>query len=142
MNPPRTRSRDGAYHTLSRRRKLDRKGEAAQTGSGAANDGGLTGRRVQRFVGSPTLVALNAGSFARKLDRQDPGKVLYEALASLREAHGPTILAPRAFEVTDWRFDPLSRGSCSSIVRGGNPDDRTILSALVGGRVLFADEAS
>jgi polyamine oxidase len=97
---------------------------------------------LQRFVGAPTLVALNAGSFARRLDREHPRTARDEALAILRQAYGAKIPAPTAYGVTNWKADPFSLGSYSSIVRGGKPDDRSILAAPVGGRILFAGEAT
>ena len=60
----------------------------------------------------------------------------------LRQAYGPGIPAPTAYRVTNWRADPYSLGSYSSIVRGTGPDDRSLLAAPVGGRVLFAGEAT
>ncbi len=97
---------------------------------------------LQRFIGAPTLVALNAGSFARRLDRRHPATVRDQALAILRQAYGPGIPAPTAYRVTNWKADPYSLGSYSSIVRGGEPDDRSLLAAPVGGRILFAGEAT
>ncbi len=97
---------------------------------------------LQRFIGAPTLVALNAGSFARRLDREHPRAVRDETLAVLRQAYGPGIPAPTAYRVTNWRADPYSLGSYSSIVRGGGPDDRSLLAGPIGGRVLFAGEAT
>ena len=76
---------------------------------------------LQRFIGAPTLVALNAGSFARRLDREHPRAVRDETLAVLRQAYGPGIPAPTAYRVTNWRADPYSLGSYSSIVRGTGP---------------------
>jgi polyamine oxidase len=97
---------------------------------------------LQRVIGAPTLVALNAGSFARRLDREHPRTVRDEALAVLRQAYGAQIPAPVAYRVTNWKRDPFSLGSYSSIVRGGKPDDRSLLAAPVGGRVLFGGEAT
>jgi monoamine oxidase len=44
--------------------------------------------------------------------------------------------------VTRWQHDPFTRGSYTSILTGGTADDLDVLAAPVGGRVLFAGEAT
>jgi len=98
---------------------------------------------LQHFAGAPALIALNAGAFARKIARgMTPRQARDRMMAMLRHAYGTSIPEPTDFAVTGWYTDRHSRGAYSASIFGTRPDDRTHLAAPVGGRVLFAGEAT
>lgn len=97
---------------------------------------------LQRFVGKPTLVAFNAGAMARSLDGKKPQQVREEAMDVLRQVYGRRALKPEEVAVTNWLNDPFSRGSYSATVMKTKGDDRALLADPVGGRILFAGEAT
>jgi len=97
---------------------------------------------LQKFIGSPTLVALNSGSFAVGLDRQHPARVRDALLGTLSAAYGRNIPKPLAYGVSNWHSDPFARGAYSAVTMKTGPDDRQLLAAPADGRILFAGEAT
>lgn len=63
-------------------------------------------------------------------------------LAILTEIFGAAPPPPTAVRTTRWLSDPFSLGSYSHIPVGASPSDMDALAAPVGGRVLFAGEAT
>jgi polyamine oxidase len=60
----------------------------------------------------------------------------------LRKAQGGPIPDPTDVVVTRWGKDRFSRGSYSFVPVGARTGDQDVLTAPVGGRLLFAGEAS
>jgi polyamine oxidase len=91
----------------------------------------------------PALVAFYGGPFAVSLRALDAEARLAYTLDRLHVImNGRTIPRPRAWQATDWLNDPFSRGSYSAMRVGATPDDMDTIAAPVGGRVLFAGEAT
>jgi monoamine oxidase len=98
---------------------------------------------LQHFAGAPALIGLNAGAFAREIARgMSTRQARDRMMAMLRRAYGTDVPDPTDFAVTGWYADRHSRGAYSATILGTRPDDRTHLAAPVGGRVLFAGEAT
>ncbi len=93
-------------------------------------------------TGAPTLVGFYYGGAARALqeDEDDEG-ILALARDALEEVMGP-IPEPVASTATRWWTDPWARGSYSFETVPMLVDDRDTLAEPVGGRVLFAGEAT
>ncbi len=79
---------------------------------------------------------------ARSLDGKKPQQVREEAMDVLRQVYGRRALKPEEVAVTNWLNDPFSRGSYSATVMKTKGDDRALLADPVGGRILFAGEAT
>src|SRR6185503_2756709 len=60
----------------------------------------------------------------------------------VRDMFGDAAPKPRRVERTRWGSDPFSRGSYAYIAVGSTPADIETLAAPVGGRLLFAGEAT
>jgi monoamine oxidase len=72
----------------------------------------------------------------------DPSDAMGIARARLGEIVGRRVPQPRAFAATHWSRDPFTLGAYSSMLVGGTLDDFDTMAAPVGGRVLFAGEAT
>ena len=90
----------------------------------------------------PILVAFNTGRHAIALDRLDEDEIRSLMLRVLREVQGGPIPNPTEVFITGWGKDPFSHGSYSYLQIGSSPADQDALAAPVGGRLLFAGEAS
>jgi len=91
----------------------------------------------------PVLVAFYGGPFAEGLRALDGDARLALTLDRLKVIMGGrSIPRPRAVATTDWLNDRFSRGSYSAMRVGATPDDMDTIAAPVGGRVLFAGEAT
>lgn len=97
---------------------------------------------LNRISGVPGLVAFCGGPFAHRLGGLSEEQALELTLTRLREILGRGVPRPEAFAVTGWQHDRFSRGSYSTTLVGGSADDRDALAEPVGGRVLFAGEAT
>jgi polyamine oxidase len=97
---------------------------------------------LQRIAGLPTLVAFCSGHFARDTYRLPNGRIIAEALAVLERMLGRPLPPPVASKVTAWEHDPFTRGAYTSIPVGATLDSCDELARPVGGRLLFAGEAS
>jgi polyamine oxidase len=97
---------------------------------------------MQRTHRVPALVAFNGGPFARGLHRMTPDQRLASALTQLTEILGRPVPQPLAWTATDWMGDPYACGSYSAMLTGRTPADLEKLAAPVGGRLLFAGEAT
>jgi monoamine oxidase len=92
---------------------------------------------------APTLVLVHGGARVREhLDEVDDASLVAEALALLADLFDRDVPTPLASHVTRWRSDPHTRGSYSFPALGQSLDDFDILAEPVGGRVLFAGEAT
>jgi polyamine oxidase len=96
----------------------------------------------QKLSGFPALTAIAAGRYARTIQSLDDRERTAAILAILDRIFGRRVPRPVAVAVSDWRNDPYARGSYSYIHRGRTTDDLAALAEPVGGRVLFAGEAS
>jgi len=90
----------------------------------------------------PVLVAFNTGRHARALDGRRVDEIRSHMLHVLRAVQGGPIPDPTNVVITRWGSDPFSHGSYSYIQIGSTPADQAALAAPVGGRLLFAGEAT
>ena len=97
---------------------------------------------LNEISGAPGLVALGGGRCARQLYALRPGERLALALARLKEILGRDVPQPAAWKSTDWHHSRFTRGAYSTIPVGSTLADLDVLAQPVGGRVLFAGEAT
>ncbi|MCI0585200.1 MAG: FAD-dependent oxidoreductase [Planctomycetes bacterium] len=94
-------------------------------------------------AGAPTLVCLYGGRSARDvLDKWEDEEIAPRAIQALREIFGADVPDPIATHVTRWRDDPWTLGSYSYLPIGSSSEDMRELGEPVGGRLLFAGEAT
>ena len=95
------------------------------------------------FAGAPTLVCIYSGAFATKAQAaMAPGELIAGATKQLARGLGRPVPAPVATAATRWATDPYSLGSYSYVPVGAGAGDMDALAAPVGGRLLFAGEAT
>ena len=95
------------------------------------------------FAGGPTLVCIYSGAFAAKAQATMSREELVAGAArQLELGLGRPIPTPVGTVATQWAGDPYSRGSYSFIPVGSSGDDMDELAEPVGGRLLFAGEAT
>ncbi len=94
------------------------------------------------FAGTPTLVGLYSGGFARQAAARSDDDMRARVTAILGEVFAIEPPAPTHFMRTRWTADSLSYGSYSYVPVGGNLDDMNLLAAPIGDRLLFAGEAT
>lgn len=92
-------------------------------------------------AGCPMLVAFLAGDQVRHM-AEDSEPFVERATEVLQEIFPDSYQNPTAVHVTNWGEDPFSRGSYSTPAVGVSAEDYEQLSQPVGGRVLFAGEAT
>ena len=98
---------------------------------------------LRAVTGEQIAVGFAAGSEARRLEALDDEAVLGEAHAAFGAALGTTDLPePEAGLVTRWGQDPFARGAYSFLAVGSTPDDRDVLAAPLGPRLILAGEAT
>jgi monoamine oxidase len=97
---------------------------------------------LNRIVQQPVLVAFTGGPFARRIGKLSHRDRLALARTKLQEILGRDIPQPAAVGLTDWQRDRFSHGSYSAMLVGRTLDDLDALAAPVGGRILFAGEAT
>jgi monoamine oxidase len=97
---------------------------------------------LTRVVGEATLVVLTSGSFARRLGHMDARTIERRLLAILGELFPGSVPDPVAVLPTRWRMDPYARGAYTYLPVGASPADLDALAEPLGGRVLFAGEAT
>ncbi|MGH3146821.1 MAG: flavin monoamine oxidase family protein [Rubrobacter sp.] len=93
-------------------------------------------------AGAPTIVAVAAGGAGQAVDGMDETEILARARELLARATGKTPPPERGVAVTRWRADPFSRGAYTHLAPGSSQADIEALSEPVGGRTLFAGEAT
>jgi hypothetical protein len=92
-----------------------------------------------RFV----LIGLFAGADARALERLSDEEALDAAMAPLRRAWGPAVVArPRHFTVTRWGSDELALGTYTYLQPGGKDEDRLEYARSLEGALFFAGEGT
>ncbi|HMQ50489.1 MAG TPA: FAD-dependent oxidoreductase [Anaerolineae bacterium] len=94
------------------------------------------------YFGQPTLLAFNAGSFGRALERLPDEQLVDAAMTVLRRIYGPQTPAPLGSLATRWATDPFAYGSYSYLPPGASPADRQTLARPVAERLFFAGEAT
>jgi len=93
-----------------------------------------------KVLGSPLIVGLSGGDFARQLDGMGKGAASI-ALAELQAMFGK--LPPlKGSLVTGWSRDPYALGSYSHLPPGASFADYRQLAGPVGERLFFAGEAT
>jgi monoamine oxidase len=97
---------------------------------------------LQRIAGLPTLVAFCSAHYARDAYRLPDDQILGKALTVLERMLGRRLPALLGWKLTHWQRDPFTRGAYTSIPLGATLDACDELARPVGGRVLFAGEAS
>ena len=93
-------------------------------------------------VGAPTLVAVAAGSSGEAFGALDEDEALDRARGLLAGITGKPIPPERRSAVTRWRADPFSRGAYTHLTLGSSTHDIEALAEPIGGRILFAGEAT
>jgi monoamine oxidase len=88
------------------------------------------------FAGKPLLVGLRGGQAAWSRESLSDQEAVAELITAI---DAPT---PTGSIVTRWGTDQYARGSYSFIAVGSSPDDMHALGEPVGGRLLFAGEAT
>lgn len=96
----------------------------------------------QKLSGYPALTALGAGRYMQRIVDLGPRERKKLVLGILDEAFGTTVPRPVAVETTNWRRDPFARGSYTYVARGQHERQMDRLAKPVGGRLLFAGEAT
>lgn len=96
----------------------------------------------QRFIGQPALVAIAAAEFAEAAAQKTPQENLARVMEILREVYGPSTPDPLDYAVSSWATDAFSMGSYSELPVGATPADMDELGTPIGGRMLFAGEAT
>jgi polyamine oxidase len=97
---------------------------------------------LNEISGAPGLVAIGGGRCARQLYALEPADRLALTLARLEEILGRDVPQPTAWKSTDWRGSRFTRGAYSTILVGSTLADLDVLAQPVGGRILFAGEAT
>ena len=97
---------------------------------------------LNEISGEPGLVAIGGGRCARQLYALEPGDRLALTLARLAEILGRDVPQPVAWRSTDWHGNRFTRGAYSTVLTGSTLAELDVLAEPVGGRVLFAGEAT
>lgn len=97
---------------------------------------------LQRVAGVPVLLGFNAATRGREIEAWDDGRVVDDAMHTLRRLFGASVPAPEAFQLTRWGSDPYARGAYSFHPVGVLPQVRDQLAAPIEGKLFIAGEAS
>jgi polyamine oxidase len=108
--------------------------------SGSAPFVGLFG--LDSAAGEPVLVAFAFGSDHRSVAEGTVSEAVARMLSSLERMLGGPVPAPVATARSEWWRDPYARGAYSFIRIGSTPADLELLGQPLGGRLLFAGEAT
>ncbi|NEN94000.1 MAG: FAD-dependent oxidoreductase, partial [Okeania sp. SIO3H1] len=90
----------------------------------------------------PILLAFNAGSFGRELEKLGDEEIIGEAMKVLKRIYGKDIPTPTGVQITRWASDPFAFGSYSSLRPGSNRSTIQALRKPLNQRVFFAGEAT
>ncbi|QEN13230.1 flavin monoamine oxidase family protein [Mycolicibacterium sp. ELW1] len=88
------------------------------------------------FAGKPLLVGLRGGQAAWSRESMSDSDAVKELITAIDAPN------PAGSIVTKWGTDRYARGSYSFIAVGSSPDDMHALGEPVGGRLMFAGEAT
>jgi monoamine oxidase len=94
------------------------------------------------FDGGPVLVAHAGGRSADRMNALSDSEVVARLRELMSEAAGGPVPEPAAVLRTSWVTDPHSRGSYAYIPIGASRRDLDALGEPIGGRLLFAGEAT
>jgi polyamine oxidase len=97
---------------------------------------------LNEISGYPGVVALAGGRAGRQLHALAPDERLALALSRMSEILGRDVPAPAGWRTTDWQGSRFTRGAYSTILVGSTLAELDVLAEPVGGRVLFAGEAT
>ncbi len=92
--------------------------------------------------GSPVLVALAAGRWARTLEQQPPREAVAVVVNQLGGMFGNDLPPVTGSLISSWQTDPFARGSYSHLPPGAEPADYDALAEPLGDRLYFAGEAT
>ena len=94
--------------------------------------------------GQPALVGLCSARFARRTFGMPQHRIYRTVTAVLERVLGRELpmLTSGSVALTNWERDPFTRGAYTSIPLGATLDSCDELARPVGGRVLFAGEAT
>ena len=97
---------------------------------------------LDRIVGEPVVVALAFGSLAGVFADVPEDQAVARVLEVLRAAVGGQVPEPQAIVRTSWGSEPFTSGAYTYLRPGCTPDDFDQLGVPIGGRLLFAGEAT
>ena len=97
---------------------------------------------LKRVLGLPILLGFNAAEQGRALESLSDGKIVAEAMQTLKAIFGNHIPQPVDHQITRWAADPYSLGSYSFNALGSTPAMRVELAAPLADRIFFAGEAT
>lgn len=97
---------------------------------------------MDKYIGQPILLAFNAGSYARQLERSSDEEVVAAAMPVLQRIYGPSIPNPDAWLISRWGDDPFAYGAYSHLKPYATPDDYNALAAPIQNTLFFAGEAT
>jgi polyamine oxidase len=97
---------------------------------------------LHAFTGAPVLVAFAVGHAAKRVLGRPLEKRVSEVLELVRSVTGVEPPAPTDVVASEWAVDPYSRGAYSFIRLGSTREDLERLGEPIGGRLLFAGEAT
>lgn len=96
---------------------------------------------VEKYTGSPTIIAFSAGSNAKNQRKLSAAKKRERLLEIISEIHGSKIPKPSHALFSNWSEDPFSRGAFTFLKTGSQRKDQKRLAKAVHKRLLFAGEA-
>lgn len=97
---------------------------------------------LEPVVGAPVLVGFVASDRAEEMERGTDEQAVAGLLRVLGRIFGSSVPRPTGARVTRWGSDPFTLGSYSSVPVGASFADYDELARPVGGRLLFAGEAT
>ena len=97
---------------------------------------------LHAFTGDPVLVAFAIGPAAERVLGRPLEQRVTEVLELVRSETGVEPPAPSDVVASAWATDPFSRGAYSFIRMGSSREDLERLGEPIGGRLLFAGEAT
>ena len=92
--------------------------------------------------GTPALLTFAAGPCAIETRHLSDEAVAELVTSALREIYGETVPAPHTIHRTNWKEDPLTRGSYSFLTVGADTAEHDHLATPVGGVLHIAGEAT
>ncbi len=95
---------------------------------------------LYKYTRAPILLAFNAGTYGREIEKLADAEIVARALGVLRQIYGAAATDPTGYLITRWASDPYTRGSYSYVGVGASGKDYATLSEPVNDRVFFAGE--
>ncbi|GAB4428425.1 MAG: FAD-dependent oxidoreductase [Anaerolineae bacterium] len=97
---------------------------------------------IHFYTGQPILLAFNAATYARSLEKLPDETAVDAALSTLRRIFGHRLPDPTGYRLTRWAADPFAGGAYSFMAAGATPQDINRLAQPVADRLFFAGEAT